>query len=283
MALKFKKAEVKQQRLKVLVYGEMGSGKSTMCCALPNVAYIDTEDTSSKEQYAEAINANGGAVAKLGDIDDIIAQVKSLMTESHDFKTLVIDSLTIPYEKAASAAEKRIGSDFGKHTAVADKKINDLIALLLDEKFDMNVIVTAHSKREYGNGMTAIGNTAVGPKRLGFAFDLVLETSVLGRTFQALVKKSRLKSFVTGEEVKFNYDELVRRCGVESLDKAPKPIVFATSEQLAEMKRLNDLLNTPSETIEKWFEKAKCESFETMDTDTIQKCIDGQLKKMESK
>ena len=283
MALKFKKAEVKQQRLKVLVYGEMGSGKSTICCSLPNVAYIDTEDTSSKEQYAEAINSNGGAVAKIGDIDEIILQVKELMVGNHPYKTLVIDSLTIPYEKAASAAEKKVGSDFGKHTAVADKKVNDLVALLLDERFDMNVIVTAHSKREYGSGMTALGNTAVGPKRLGFAFDLVLETSVLGRNFQALVKKSRLKSFPTGEEVKFNYEELVRRCGVDSLEAAAKPLVFATPEQVKEIQRLNTVLNTPAETIEKWLEKAKCESFETMDTDTIAKCIEAQLKKMESK
>lgn len=283
MALKFKKAEVKQQRLKVLVYGEMGSGKSTMCCSLPNVAYIDTEDTSSKEQYAEAINKNGGAVVKTGDIDDIIQQVKDLMVERHTFKTLVIDSLTIAYYKAANAAEKKVGSDFGKHTAIADRKVNDLIALLLDERFDMNVVVTAHTKVEYKSGMISAGNMAVGPKNLGYAFDLVLETSVTGRNFQALVKKSRLKSFATGEEVKFNYEELVRRCGVESLEAAAKPLVFATPEQVKEIQRLNTLLNTPPEAIEKWLDKAKCESFETMDTDTIQKCIEALVKKMESK
>ena len=48
MALKFKKPEVKQQRLKAMFFGEMGTGKSSCACQFPNTAYIDTEDTARK-------------------------------------------------------------------------------------------------------------------------------------------------------------------------------------------------------------------------------------------
>src|SRR5260370_924727 len=111
MALKFKKPEIKQQRLKAMFYGEMGTGKSTCASQFPKTAYIDTEDTTSKKRYADLINKNNGAVLATGDFDEILQQVKELMSTRHDFKTLVIDSLTIPYENLQADCEKTTGSD----------------------------------------------------------------------------------------------------------------------------------------------------------------------------
>lgn len=273
MALKFKKPEVKQQRLKLLVYGEMGSGKSTICTHMPNVAYFDTEDTASKIKYAQAIADNGGAVLHTGDIDEIIAQVKELMTVKHDYKTVVIDSLTVAYENLIIECEKRVGQDFGRHIAAADSKIKQLINLLL--RIDCNVIVTCQAKKEYGSNMSLVGSTYAGYKRLGYMFDLVLETSVLGKNFFAVVKKSRLDTFETGEEIKFNYVEVVKRCGVESLEKAADTVVLASNEQVAEIKRLVALLNIEPDVIEKWYIRANCACFEEMSADLISKCINS--------
>ena len=104
--LKFKKPEIKQQRLKAMFYGEMGTGKSTCAAQFPLTAYIDTEDTASKKKYAKMIDDNGGAVLATGDFDEILSQVKELITTKHSFKTLVIDSLTIPYDNLQAECER---------------------------------------------------------------------------------------------------------------------------------------------------------------------------------
>lgn len=279
--LKFKKPEIKQQRLKILIYGQMGSGKSTLACSFPNTAYVDTEDSTSKIQYAKAIAENGGCVLNTGDLDEIIAQVKELISTKHDFKTIVIDSLTVAYEHAMIEGEKKVGSDYGRHISYADSKTKQLTNLLL--RADMNCIVTCQAKREYGDGMKVIGDTYVGYKRLGYIFDLVFETSVLGRSFTALVRKSRLNSFKTGDEVQFNYKEIMRMCEQEVKDSAPEPITLATSEQVKEMQRLIALLNISEEIITKWYVKETVDTFEEMDTVAIDKYIEAMHKRLKEK
>ena len=283
MVLKFKKAEIKQQRLKILVFGDMGSGKSTLACSFPKTAYFDTEDICSKILFSEAINKNGGAVLATGDLDEIIAQVKELISTKHDYETIVIDSLTVAYENAMAEGERNpdIGSGFGRHIAYADNKTKQLTNLLL--RADMNVIITCQAKREYGDGMKVVGNTYVGFKRLGYIFDLVFETAVLGRNFNAVVRKSRLRSFVTGDEVQFSYTEIMRRCELEVSNAAPTPIVLATKEQVKEAKRLVALLNVSDEIVGKWFTKETVESFEEMDTAAIDKYIAALQKRIEEK
>jgi len=281
MALRFKKPEVKQQRLKILVYGQMGSGKSTLACTFPNTAYFDTEDTASKIQYAQAIAANGGGVVSTGDIDEVIAQVKELMSTKHSYETIVIDSLTTVYENSQLEGERKLGTEWGKHTAYADNKTKQLTNLLL--RADLNCIITCQSKPQYGDGVKSIGDTYVGFKRLGYIFDLVFETSVLGRNFNAVVKKSRLKSFVTGEEIKFNYAEIIKRCEAEVTTAAPTPIELATPEQVKELSRLIALLNVPTDEYEKWLVKAGAETFDEMDTIMVHKCIEFLQKKIEDK
>lgn len=279
--LKFKTPEIKQQRLKILIYGQMGSGKSTLACSFPNTAYIDTEDSTSKIQYAKAISANGGCVLNTGDLDEIISQVKELISTKHSFKTIVIDSLTVAYEHAMIEGEKKVGSEYGRHIAYADNKTKQLTNLLL--RADMNCIVSCQSKREYGDGMKVMGDTYVGYKRLGYIFDLVFETSVLGRNFTAVVKKSRLNSFKTGDEVKFNYKEIMQLCEQEVKDSEPTPIILATPEQVKEMKRLIDLLNISEEIITKWFVKETVDTFEEMDTHAIDKYIEAMQKRIKDK
>ena len=281
--LKFKKPEIKQQRLKILVYGEMGSGKSTLACSFPKTAYFDTEDINSKIIFAEAITKNGGAVLATGDMDEIIHQVKELISTKHDYETIIIDSLTVAYENAMAEGEKNpdIGSGFGRHIAYADNKTKQLTNLLL--RADMNVIVTCQAKREYGDGFKVVGNTYVGFKRLGYIFDLVFETSVLGRNFNATVRKSRLRSFITGDEVAFNYAEIMRRCELEVSNAAPTPLVLATVEQVKEAKRLVALLSVTDEVVGKWFTKETVESFEEMETDAIDKYIAAMKKRIEEK
>ena len=270
--LKFKKPEIKQQRLKAMFYGEMGTGKSTCACQFPNTAYIDTEDTSSKKKYAKMIDEKGGSVLASGDFEEILSQVKELMSSKHDFKTLVIDSLTIPYDNLQAECERVVGNEFGRHVTAANKKMKLLVNLLL--RIDMNVIVTCQAKKEYGNNMSVIGQTYACYNRLGYMFDLVFETQVRGDKFVAVTKKSRIDEFPMNETFSFNYDEVIKRYGAESIEKDVITQELASKKQVDEVLRLIDLFKIPEETYTKWLEKHNAETFEELSGDVIDKIID---------
>jgi uncharacterized protein YukE len=271
MTLKFKKPEVKQQRLKAMFYGDMGTGKSTCACQFPMTAYIDTEDTSSKKKYAKMITDNGGAVLATGDFDEILQQIKELMSSKHDFKTLVIDSLTIPYENLQSECERSTGSEFGRHITAANKKMKLLVNLLL--RIDMNVIVTCQAKKEYGNNMSVIGQTYSCYNRLGYMFDLVFETQIRGDKFYAITKKSRIDEFPMNETFSFSYDEVIKRYGAESIEKNVVPQELANKKQIEEAQKLIDLFKIPEETYMKWLDKQNAESLEELSSESIEKII----------
>ena len=270
--LKFKKPEIKQQRLKAMFYGEMGTGKSTCACQFPNTAYIDTEDTSSKKKYAKMIDEKGGSVLASGDFEEILSQVKELMSSKHDFKTLVIDSLTIPYDNLQAECDRVVGNEFGRHVTAANKKMKLLVNLLL--RIDMNVIVTCQAKKEYGNNMSVIGQTYACYNRLGYMFDLVFETQVRGDKFVAVTKKSRIDEFPMNETFSFNYDEVIKRYGAESIEKDVITQELASKKQVDEVLRLIDLFKIPEETYTKWLEKHNAETFEELSGDVIDKIID---------
>ncbi len=272
MALRFKKPEVKLQRLKAMFYGEMGTGKSTCAAQFPLTAYIDTEDTASKKKYAKMISENGGEVLSTGDFDEIFNQVKALMSERHNFKTLVIDSMTIPYENLVAECERKLGTEFGRGVNEANKKMKTLINLLL--KSDLNVIITCQAKKEYSGNMNVVGQTYSCYNRLGYMFDLVFETQVRGDEHFAVTKKSRIDEFPMRESFKFNYAEVIKRLGSESVEKDFVPTQLASIEQVKEVVRLIDLFKVPEETYCKWLDKHNAESWEELSSDVINKIIE---------
>jgi hypothetical protein len=272
MALKFKKPEIKQQRLKAMFFGEMGTGKSSCACQFPNTAYIDTEDTASKKKYAQSISDNNGQVLATGDFDEILSQVKELMSTKHDFKTLVIDSLTVPYDNLQADCERVTGNEFGRHVTAANKKMKLLVNLLL--RIDMNVIVTCQAKKEYGNNMSVIGQTYSCYNRLGYMFDLVFETQIRGDKFVAVTRKSRIDEFPMNETFSFSYDEVIERYGADCINKAVVTQELANKKQVDEVNRLIDLFKITEETYIKWLDKHNAESFEELSGDVIQKIID---------
>jgi len=279
MSLKFKKPEIKQQRLKAMFFGEMGTGKSSCACQFPNTAYIDTEDTASKKKYAQAISDNNGQVLATGDFDEILSQVKELMSTKHDFKTLVIDSLTIPYDNLQADCERVVGNEFGRHVTAANKKMKLLVNLLL--RIDMNVIVTCQAKKEYGNNMSVIGQTYSCYNRLGYMFDLVFETQIRGDKFVAVTKKSRIDEFPMNETFSFSYDEVIKRYGADCIDKEVITQELASKKQVDEVNRLIELFKITEETYTKWLDKHNAESFDELGGDVIQKIIDHLHKQVQ--
>lgn len=271
MALRAKKPAMIEQRLKALFYGCAGVGKTMAAIQFPKPYIIDTEGSTNKPQYVKQIEKSGGVVLMTVDFDEMVNELKELLTIKHDYKTLVIDSLTNLYNDLLEKAEKKVGTEFGRHYGEANKRMKQLLNLLF--RIDMNVIITAHSKNEYGTNLSVLGQTFDCYKKLDYLFDLVFEIQKRGDKRIGIVKKSRIESFPDTETFPFNYDEIANKFGKEVLERDAKPQELATPEQVKELTRLIELLKTPEEIYTKWKSKASAEEWSEMPRDAMEKCI----------
>lgn len=278
MTLRGKKPTTTEKRLKALFYGKAGVGKTTAAIQFPKPYLIDTEKGSVNDQYTKLINDNEGVVFQTTDFEEMLKEIKTLLTIKHDFKTLIIDPLTVVYsdllDKAAITLSKdgKDGTEFGRHYGLANKHMKHLLNLLL--RLDMNVIVTSHAKNEYADNLKVVGQTFDCYKKLDYLFDLVFRIEKHGKDRMAFVEKTRITSFPEGEYFPFNYAEIAKRYGAETLEKAAEPEVLATEDNIKELNRLIELLKVPAEQTQKWLTKADAENFDEMSQKNILACIE---------
>jgi hypothetical protein len=272
MALKAKKPAMIESRLKALFYGNAGVGKTMAAIQFPKPYIIDTEGSTNKPQYVKAIDKVDGAVLMTVDFDEMVNEVRELLTTQHDYKTLVIDSLTLLYNDLLEKAERKVGTEFGRHYGEANKRMKQLLNLLF--RLDMNVIITCHSKNEYGQNLAVLGQTFDGYKKLDYLFDLVFEIQKRGNHRVGLIKKSRIEGLPDGESFPFSYDEIANRYGRDVIERDAIAQELAMPEQVKEITRLIDLLKVSEETYSKWLDKSNSDSWEDMQKLDIQKCID---------
>lgn len=272
-----------------MFYGPAGVGKTTAAIQFPAPYLIDTERGAENDQYVSLINERSGAVFKTSDFDEMIAEVTSLLSEKHQYRTLIIDPITVVYAdllaksaaylKSISKEKDATGEEFGRHYGIADKKMKHLVNLLL--RLDMNVIVTCHAKAVYDDKMKIIDQTFDGYKKLDYLFDLVFLIQKRGKERTGIVRKTRVAAFPDGDTFPFNYNEIADRYGRDVLERDAVAEQLATPEQCAEIVRLIALLNVTEETTDKWLEKAQAETWAEMPSTAIAKCIEHLKAKVE--
>jgi AAA domain len=278
MALRGIKPELVEKRLKALFYGAAGVGKTTAAIQFPVPYLIDTEKGATNDSYVNLLKKSGGSIFQTTDYDEVMTEIVSLLTESHPYKTVIIDPLTGIYNDLLDKSALKVGTEFGRHYSDANKKIKHLISLLL--RLDMNVIITSHAKNEYGQNLSVLGQTFDCYKKLDYLFDLVFEIQKRGQKRIALIRKSRLETFPDSEAIDFSYDEVANRYGRAVLERDAIAEKLATPEQITELVRLINLLNIQEETWRKWLDKASAERFEELSSSTAVKCIDFLLDKV---
>lgn len=144
-----------QRPIIVTLFGEGGTGKTTLSAMFPKPVFIRTEDGTQSLQGNEDVSLFPLAQSS----NDVFDAIEALATQEHDFKTVVIDSITqlatmIESEiveadpKAKSINQAGGGYGAGYNTA-ADKhrKIREWAGALAYEK-NMNVVFIGHADTE---------------------------------------------------------------------------------------------------------------------------------------
>ena len=274
MALRAKKPELKASpRAKILVSGQAGEGKSFFSLNFPNVYYMDCEAGAEREQYQKLLTKSNGVYfgreEGASDFDEVIKEFKSLATEKHDYKTVVVDSLSYLYNQRAAEAELRVGSAFGADRKEANKPCRQLIRWI--DKIDMNVILITHSKADWSNkdrdGNT--GTTFDAYDKVSYEIDLWLELA----DSKFKVRKTRIKSFREGMLFGRDYKEFAQLFGQSGIDKEVESIVLATEGDIKTASKLVQGLNMNQAELNKIFKKANVEDWSDMQQKQIHSCI----------
>lgn len=268
--LRAKKPEAVVKRLKMFMFGPAGVGKTTAAIQFPKSYIIDAE--RGTENYDKLITESGSVVFQTTDIFEVIQEVKALLTVQHDYRTLVIDPITPIYNDLLEKAEAKVGSDFGRHYGEANKTMKRLANLIMS--LDMNVIITAHAKAEYGQNFAKLGYTFDGWKQLDYWFDLVVELGKKSKKRMAKVVKTRIETFPDEDVFEWSYEAICKRYSAAVLEKEAAAVRLAAPEQVREIKDLLAIVRLPEGTVDKWFTKAGVEDWEDMPADVIGKCIE---------
>ena len=237
----------------MLLSGPAGVGKTTAASQMPRPYIIDTEQGSV--HYGDMIEKSGGVVAELTDASEVIRELRSLITEKHDYATVVIDPVTTLWEQALAEGEQKVGTEYGKHYGWANNLFKRMCNLLT--AIDMNVIVTAHEKDDFDTQVSAegkaervkVGVTYDGYKKLDYIFDLWCalrrrSKNEPGSARIATVMKTRLDAFPDRDEFEWSYDALAKRYGRDGIEAKVETVTLASPEQVA---RLMNLIGRLSE------------------------------------
>jgi RecA/RadA recombinase len=279
-----KPTEVKPSKPKILIFGKPGVGKTWTALDFPAPYYIDTEGGANLGHYQEKLARAGGAY--LGpedgsnDFQTVIDEVTALSTTSHPYKTLIIDSFTKLYMTEAGIAEETVGSEFGRDKKEAQRPTRKLVRML--DRLDMTVILICHEKDKWERMTNAAGKQEIvttgqtfdGWDKLEYELHLALQVMKQGTTRKAVVRKSRLQGFVEGVGFPWSYSDFAERFGRDIIESGVVAINLATDDQVRELTDLIALLRVDKDEWSKWLAKANVDSFEEMDADTVQKCID---------
>lgn len=289
MPLKAKKPEIIEKRMKLFVFGPAGIGKTTAAIQFPNSIILDME--RGTDEYAETIQKSGSVVLKTTNPDEIREEIRTLLTEKHPYKTLIIDPITQLYnaiqekwtrifEKYSKTEKEAEMQDFGmRYWGRVKSEYKSIMRLIL--QLDMNVILTAHQKDTY-EGMT---KTGVGPDSMrgdGYIFDLILQlTESNGKRVARVIKeRAEMGKQKFPFEFPWSYQNFCQFYGKTILEREAEPVEMATTAQVDELKKLIEVVKVSDDDVSKWLEKAGVDNFSEMTAAQIQKCIDFVNKRL---
>lgn len=289
MPLKAKKPDPAKKRLKMFIFGTWGAGKTTAIMQFPKSVIIDTE--KGTENYSKTIAKSESVVLQTSNAETIKEEIKTLLTEKHEFRTLDIDPITEVrksieekwlrvFDKYAKNEKEVEMQDYGmRYWAKVNGEYRSVLRML--KQLDMNVILTAHQKDIYeGNTKTGVGPDA--GKNDGHMFDYIFQVSIENGKLIARTRKERCE---IGEnkfppEFEWSYQNFCKFYGKDDIEKEAAPVQLASEEQVTEMKRLLSIVKTDDGWETSVLNKADADTWDELTADQIFKSIDYLNKKL---
>jgi len=271
------------RRIKLLLWGDTGSGKTTLSLQFPAPAVIDLE--GGTEHYGGDFAFD---VLKATTEKGITAAVDWLGSHDHDYSTLVIDPITLYWDalqaKWSDIFMRRNKGSKGHRLEYYDLQPRDWMTIKADHKeflrkliqLDMNVIVTARQKTQYSDQgfMRAVGETFDGEKSLPYVFDTILRLyrDDKGR-FMGENLKDRTNKFPHGH-FEVSYQDLERRLGPDALGRKSVPRQLALAEQIATLRHLIEASGMKEEMVRQRLSAYNADSLEALTQENAQTIID---------
>jgi len=278
---------VKAGKIKAVLYGPSGVGKTTLALSFPAPYYFDVEGGAKGPQYRKLLADSGGVYMGPEDgtmsFDTLIEQMQALATEKHPYKTLIVDSLTKLFQSTIASEAERLGDKdaFGASKKPAIAAMRRLV--LWASRLDMNIWFICHEATEWGmvNGQRSeIGKVADVWDKLIYELDLAIQCNKRGPSRMATVKKSRLLAYPDADTFPLDYAEFIARHGKETIEGEVGVTTLATPEQVSEVVKLLSLTNVADTDISKGFAKAGVESWGEMTGEQIGKWLEFLRKRV---
>tara|TARA_R110000868_G_scaffold114309_4_gene306307 strand:- start:3299 stop:4039 length:741 start_codon:yes stop_codon:yes gene_type:complete len=128
---------------RICIYGGHGIGKSTIASQFPSPIFISTEDGLASLDVTSFPRAET--------VDDVAQNIRTLIKEEHQFRTVVLDSVDWLVEPLISldVESKHEAKDlaYGKGSMMIAESLRELLGGfdVLRKKRDMNVVILAHA------------------------------------------------------------------------------------------------------------------------------------------
>ncbi|KJU86016.1 hypothetical protein MBAV_001784 [Candidatus Magnetobacterium bavaricum] len=272
----FKRAATTDRRVKLFLWGDSGAGKTTLALQFPYPVVIDFEGGTAL--YGDSF---GFDVLQSNSPDEVMDAVDWLLTNKHNYRTLVIDPITVFWDAlqkkwsdiflTRNKASKGYKHEFydlqPKDWQTIKSEFKDFLRTLMS--IDMNVIVTAREKTKYKEGsmMVAMGETFDGEKSLPYMFDTIVRLYLdeKGRYIGACLKDRSNR--LPRQDFEVSYALFERIFGKESLTRAAQFVSLITDEQ---KERLEELLRQFNITDEQLHTRLSAYNAEAIDDLTTQ-------------
>jgi len=294
--LEYPKAEGIVKRPKILMFGPEGSGKTLLALQFPNPIVIDME--RGTDLYGGQFDF---AVQHVVHPDDVMEIVTDLLTKKHDYRTLVIDPMTIYWQSLQDKWRQKLYSKkHGETTPESttddtksgefqsepwmeyDLVPRDWVPLKAENNYllrklsllDMTIVLTCHQKALYADNqfMQKVGDTFDAEKNLGHFCDTEFRMEKVNNDFTAIIKKIRGKPMADSRIVippppdsLSIFNDLF---GENLLTKEAKPVIFITGEQVGEIGTCIVQLQMPDAKVKK--------ALRARDVDKLEDLTEGQ-------
>jgi hypothetical protein len=188
------------KKLKILLYGESGTGKTLAALSFPRVALVDAEGGSDLYRGRPGIPPfHVVATKSVSELEAAIAFIEQ--DKGKTFDTLVIDPISVFYDvlKEATAKATKTGDMGFREWAKVNTRMGSIYNRLTN--LNAHVIVISRQSTEYessGNELRRVGVKPDADKKITYPFDFIVQ---LTPEHGGVVRKSRGMALGEGQRL----------------------------------------------------------------------------------